>query len=538
MTHSSQSGIPDRAVIASVMGSVVQVVALKKGLLGNMSSVWTGSGTIVDGSGIILTNCHVVNPRAMGMPSPEADRLAIAITQQSDEPPAITYFAEIVVQSPELDLAVLRISSGLDGRPLTRKLNLPAVQVGDSDLLELGDQLAIFGYPGIGGETVTYTSGSVSGFGHEKGVADRRAWIKTDATIAGGNSGGTAIDHQGRLVGIPTQAAAGAGVTPVDARPVVDTNRDGRIDQRDTPMAIGGFINGLRPVNLARPLLTKAGVRSPSKNSRPAVPGAPAAPKTEAPPKSTATRKAAPAPAAPRSTKTPSRPSTAPARTPAGAQPTFSDLLFSSRITQDGRPIAPSAILASGGKELYATFEYENMQNGLTWSQVWASNGQTIVSKEGQWEDGAKGRKVLYIAHQAGIPDGEYRVVVTIGTQILVEGGVTVGRRQEDSDTQLSGQVVEEATGQGIGDALVIALKPGIRAQDFVRQQDQKMAQTHTRTDTRGHFTFPEQLPKGQAYGLVIVARGYKNLAVDGALRVSANAPETATINPIPLSRG
>ncbi len=150
------------------------------------------------------------------------------------------------------------IISTTDGKAV-KNLNLPFVPLGDSDKLELGDVVSIFGYPGIGGETVTFTSGSVAGFTSESGVQGNRAWIKTDAVIAGGNSGGTAVDDDGKLVGIPTQAAAGAGITPVDARPVVDTNRDGRVDQRDTPMAIGGFINGLRPVNLAKGLLTKAG---------------------------------------------------------------------------------------------------------------------------------------------------------------------------------------------------------------------------------------------------------------------------------------
>jgi hypothetical protein len=68
-----------------------------------------------------------------------------------------------------------------------------------------------------------------------------------------------------------------------------------------------------------------------------------------------------------------------------------------------------------------------------------------------------------------------------------------------------------------------------------VRLQKQEMAFTSARTDSAGRFTFPKQLPKGQAYGLVVVARGYKDLVVEGALRVSAQAPEQAQMNPIPL---
>lgn len=507
--------LPERDVIVNVMKSVVQIVALKKGLLGNMSSLWTGSGTIVHPSGIILTNCHVANPRAMGMSSPEADGLAIAITQSSDEPPAITYFAEVLVQVPELDIAVLRITTELNGRA-AKGLNLPFVPIGDSDELELGDTISIFGYPGIGGETVTFTSGSVSGFSHEQGISDRRAWIKTDATIAGGNSGGTAVNREGKLMGIPTQAAAGAGVTPVDARPVVDTNRDGRIDQRDTPMAIGGFINGLRPVNLAKPILAKAGMATPAAGSA----------------RSSGSSRKAPAPSAP----TPAPAPVTPVQPAPGSGITFKNFTFSGQVTKDGRPIAPAAILPSGGKQIFASFDYDGMRNGTAWSQVWAANGQIIVSKEEKWSDGPRGRKVIFISNNAGVPDATYRVVLSVRNQVVAEGEVVVGRRVDDSDTEISGSVVDQRTGRGIADALIIALKPEVKAQDFVRKQDQSMAYTYARSNAQGGFTFPKQLPKGQAYSLIVVARGYQDLAVESALRISANAPEQATLNPIPMS--
>ncbi|MBC7261464.1 MAG: trypsin-like peptidase domain-containing protein, partial [Chloroflexi bacterium] len=147
---SIRDNLPTREVISKTMHAVVQVVALRQGFLGGLSPAWTGSGTIVHPSGIVLTNCHVANPRAMGMSAPPADRLGIAITERSDQPPVLTYFAQVIVQSPELDLALLKIVAGADGRPVSN-LNLPYVPLGDSDSLELGDTIAILGYPGIGG---------------------------------------------------------------------------------------------------------------------------------------------------------------------------------------------------------------------------------------------------------------------------------------------------------------------------------------------------------------------------------------------------
>ena len=139
----------DREVIQQVMPAVVQIVALRQAFAGNYAPAWTGSGTIVHPQGVILTNCHVANPRAMGMPAPPADVLGIAIMERSDEPPVLSYVAEIVTQSPKLDLAVLRIVRDVNGRTAS-KLNLPWVPVGDSDALELGDIVSIFGFPGIG----------------------------------------------------------------------------------------------------------------------------------------------------------------------------------------------------------------------------------------------------------------------------------------------------------------------------------------------------------------------------------------------------
>lgn len=498
---------PASTTIKNTLSAVVQIVALKRGFLGNASTVWTGSGTIIDPRGYILTNCHVANPRAMGMPSPDADALGVAITTRSDEAPALTYLAEIVAQSPELDLAVLRITRQLNGSGIGT-LNLTSIPVGDSDQVELGDSVAIFGYPGIGGQTVTFTSGTVAGFSASNELRVRRAWIKTDATIAGGNSGGTAINSDGQLIGVPTQAAAGDNITPVDARPVIDTNRDGRIDERDSIMAIGGFINGLRPVNLAKPLLRKAGIAIDT-------------PKEEA-----AVKIETPAPAAPQNIP-------APTPSPTGVQ--FSSLVFSGAISKEGRPINPSEILPTGTASLFVSFQYQGMKKGTLLRQVWAHNGVTIMDRSDPWTLAETGGQTLTLSNRQGMPDGEYRLVLSVADKIVGEGAVTIGRKIEDNDTELSGIVVDAQNKRPISDALVIVLKPNVRVMDFVKVKNRNMAFTSARTNQSGAFTFPQQLPKGQAYSLVVVARGYKDLAVEGAIQIHPTAPEHATMNPIPL---
>jgi len=230
--------------------SVVEIIAVDS----NGDAAWRGSGSIISADGLILTNAHVVlAPRNFTLGG-----LVVALTLEPDEPPEPTYFADVMQADVDLDLAVVRIVSDLDGNPVDgRGLNLPVVPLGDSDILALGDEVTILGYPGIGGETITLTSGEVSGFTAESNVG-KRAFIKTSATIAGGNSGGMALNALGELIGIPTQVGSGGNADIVDCRPLADTNRDGSVDEGDTCIPTGGFINALRPLRLALPLINAA----------------------------------------------------------------------------------------------------------------------------------------------------------------------------------------------------------------------------------------------------------------------------------------
>src|SRR3990172_308128 len=186
--------------------------------------------TKLAGSGLYPIVAAVTLTLACGLSSPA---LSTATSPAPEVPPA---------PSPQASLG--NSTSDLARAPVP--IDLPFVQLADSDLVEIGDDLRILGYPGIGGDTITFTEGAVSGFTSERGV-EGRAWIKTDATIAGGNSGGMGVNADGLLMGVPTRASAGGDNAIVDCRAVADTNRDGVIDDQDSCVPIGGFINGLRP---------------------------------------------------------------------------------------------------------------------------------------------------------------------------------------------------------------------------------------------------------------------------------------------------
>ncbi len=136
-----------------------------------------GSGVIIDSSGLIVTNYHVIA---------KADQVKVALSDKREFP------AEIVLKDQRSDLAVLRISGAG---------NLPTLAFADSDKVEVGDLVLAIGDPFGVGQTVT--SGIVSAFAHVPGNQSQdQYFIQTDAAINPGNSGGALVDMNGQLVGI------------------------------------------------------------------------------------------------------------------------------------------------------------------------------------------------------------------------------------------------------------------------------------------------------------------------------------------------
>src|SRR5271170_6397847 len=137
-----------------------------------------GSGVIVDRSGLVVTNNHVIE----GMT--EA-KVALSDHRELE--------TTIVLRDSRSDLAVLKIKGGGD--------DYPVLELGDSDAIEVGDFVLAIGNPFGVGQTVT--QGIVSALARTQiGINDYGFFIQTDAAINPGNSGGALVDLSGRLVGI------------------------------------------------------------------------------------------------------------------------------------------------------------------------------------------------------------------------------------------------------------------------------------------------------------------------------------------------
>lgn len=157
-----------------------------------------GSGSVISPAGYVLTNFHVVGDLESRKVS---DWILIRTVKFVDREPEPAYWGRVVAADANLDLAVVRILETFDQKPVGA-LNLPFVELGDSNSLTVGDPVFVFGFPGTGGSTLTYTSGAVSGFTGENTQGSGRQWIKHDAQTGPGNSGGGVFDDRGLLIGV------------------------------------------------------------------------------------------------------------------------------------------------------------------------------------------------------------------------------------------------------------------------------------------------------------------------------------------------
>jgi serine protease DegQ len=203
---------------------------------GNEPQVGLGSGVIVSSSGYILTNNHVVE---------SADEIEVILNDSRRAS------AKVIGTDPDTDLAVLKID-------LER---LPAIVLGNSDNLQVGDQVLAIGNPFGVGQTVT--GGIVSALGRNQlGINTFENFIQTDAAINPGNSGGALVDTNGNLLGINTAIYSRSGgsmgigfAIPVStARMVMDSIvKDGQVTR--------GWI-GVEPNDLSPELAETFGIKA------------------------------------------------------------------------------------------------------------------------------------------------------------------------------------------------------------------------------------------------------------------------------------
>lgn len=182
-----------------------------------------GSGFLVKRNGYILTNDHVVNVKQFG-------EYARSISIEVITADGRSHKAQTIKGDPDIDLALVKIKGE----------NFPVAEIGNAASIDVGETLYIIGTPVCLEYTHSITPGMVSGFDRHNGK------IQTSALIHGGNSGGPAIDDQGRVVGVAVAVA-----TSVESKTIQIGGKIEQIKMNDYKPGISFLV----PINYANNLL-------------------------------------------------------------------------------------------------------------------------------------------------------------------------------------------------------------------------------------------------------------------------------------------
>jgi serine protease Do len=178
-------------LVAKVMPSVVNIAIEAKGQRVKLEQSggdleyatyvveYVGAGSIVESSGLIITNRHVIK-----------DAYEIDVTLSD----GATYKGQLLGAGSGTDLAILKIDAG---RPL------PAIEIGNSDDVKVGERVIAIGNPL--GLASSVSAGVVSGIHRSLSLLPQYEFIQTDASINHGNSGGPLINMKGQMIGIDNQ---------------------------------------------------------------------------------------------------------------------------------------------------------------------------------------------------------------------------------------------------------------------------------------------------------------------------------------------
>lgn len=356
--------------------------------------VSSGSGTILTPQGHILTNFHVIGDPETGRYDNNQGLVYVGINPPDlNRKPDILYLAKVVKGDKSLDLALLRIVATKDGGKLPANLGLTSILVGDSDKVQIGDEISVIGFPGLGEDTVTFTKGTVSGFLDDPNSVG--TWIKTDTEINPGNSGGAAINKAGELIGIPTQV---------------------RFDTRVT-----GKIGKIRPINFAKPLVQLAQRDAQEPVAFTFVPWS-----------------AAPTPV--------------PSPKPGVAR--FGQVVICDDVV-DGKPINPRATFPAGTKKVTAYWTFSGMVPGQEWGRQWLQDGEVIVDKLGQeWDDEPEGYTSYYLSDDEGLAPGNYEFRLYLGKTLVQKAAFTIQKPTAPMPTPSAGGfgkiiIAEDVTDDG-----------------------------------------------------------------------------------------
>lgn len=505
--------------IDQALKATVKIFIITDEPKGDVNVIGGCSGSLIDPSGIVLTNWHCVgrtdlydNSKKLGekfglrhgeMYHSQGLTL-VGLTLDPREEPVPAYVGVVKQGTPDLDVAVVKLFKTLDERQrMPATFPAPVFALGDSEKLRVGEQVHAFGYPGVGGETVTKSSGEVSGFIK---VSPFRPELTVDAfkmvpsPTAPGNSGGPATNSQGEQVGINSFGGGGAG---------------------------GASLGGAFFINLAKPFVERAKNEAfdPIRPRQPKAAAVAPAPPARAP--------AQPPPAAP-----------PPAAPTAGS---FGPPAFGTSV-QGGQLVGAATSFPAGTKQVTALFDHRGLRPATPWGYVLQLDGEAVIDKPNafKWEGGTEGKwSITFNNGQEALPNGRYELSLFTNNQAVQRGNFSIAGGAAPAPQPpaakgviLTGQIVDADTRKGIAGAIFIVLKPGVTVKQFADSDgDLGLVATGVEAGANGEFRTADPLARGTSYSLVVLANGYRAIGEDNALKLVPDHPAEHKLNPIRLQK-
>jgi S1-C subfamily serine protease len=214
-----------------------------------------GSGTLVGDTTTVLTAAHVVAWTSEDEAECPGAQLWVGYPVEARGQYFVWWKAEVTASDDLLDIALVSVDvSGAPDGADDAEGAIASIRDGSWGSRpvaveefgpNLGDALHVLSYPGIGGYGITYTAGSAAGWAYinDEDSGKEFEYLKLDLTIAGGSSGAGVLNERGELVGVVIQGGADWESDVVDCRKLADTNEDGEVNDADTCIPFGGFIN-------------------------------------------------------------------------------------------------------------------------------------------------------------------------------------------------------------------------------------------------------------------------------------------------------
>jgi hypothetical protein len=530
----------------------------------------SGSGTILDAEqGYILTNYHVIGEKqTQRFYNREGEAVIGLMPPNLKGAPILKYRAVVIGGNATLDLAVLKITALFDDPQATlpQNLGLTAIKRADSDQLQIGDPLYVIGYPGLGGNTVTMSQGLVSGFLDQEndGVFE---WIKTDAEVNHGNSGGLAVNSDWDFIGVPS--AGVADVETVGKLSLIRTgnlalqfydsvvlgrsqeqpnpqysaqvslvqfgaslNHDNEVSEPATqfPSALTnlyaslrfeGFRDGQQLTYIwyrdGKPMLNdafawKEGQRGHTWLSLYTAKGlADGFYELELLlDHDSLYRGGVTVGSAPRS----------------ACQ--FGPITFALQVNNAGKPVN-SARVFDRVTLVYAIFPVSGMQNGTPWQAIWYLDGQKSLTKDLVWSQGAITSQWVSISQPKGLPTGKYRLEITCNGTVAQSGEFAIIDHSIPTadGINITGSVYDQDNRRvAISGALITFLRPGVSIDKWVNANySQALVQASGISDASGAFQLDAKIAPGERYSIVVVYDAYEPI-YEESYAIPANAAD------------